>query len=160
MPALSQLQGSMQYLAANNIFNLTLKHQGFSPYACDGFTGGAAVCLGRTEFCGSGREGRSQTSSLTNSIPVARSSTTPFGTAGTGVPAGGHAMDMIGAGNILGVPFIFYVSDHDQLNDNDGTQYIDFSLLLPSNNTPNQQPQIVFGDMGGAVAVAVITQHP
>jgi hypothetical protein len=159
VPALSQLQGSMQYLAANNIFNLTLKHQGFSPYACDGFTGGAAYAWAGLNSAGQGvkvdpdfifDELYSGSAVEYDAVRYSRA----------GVPAGGHAMDMIGAGNVLGVPFIFYVSDHDQLDDDDGTQYVDFSLLLPSNNTPNQQPQIVFGDMGGAVAVAVITQHP
>ncbi len=159
VPALSQLQGSMQYLSGNNILNLTLKHQGFSPFVCDGFNGGLPYAWAGLNSAGQGV--KVDPNFIFNEL--SSGSAVEYDGVwynGIGVPAGGHAMDIISAGNILGIPFIFYVSDHDQLHDNNGTQYIDFSFLVPSNNTPNQQPLLLWGQMSGAVAVAVITQHP
>jgi hypothetical protein len=42
---------------------------------------------------------------------------------------GGHWVELTGAGSILGVPWITYVSDHDQSNDGSGTGKVDFSFL-------------------------------
>ena len=69
-------------------------------------------------------------------------------------------MDIIGAGTTDDRPWIMYVSDHLQTNqdpaDRLGTQYVDFSYLDPTAT----QPKLVQGQMSGALAVAVMTQHP
>jgi hypothetical protein len=181
-PAISQLQGAMQYLSDNQI-NLTLKHQGYSPFLCDGFTGGVNLNFQGAQSLGQGT--RVDPNFIYNE--VRRDSAVEYDAvwySGLGLPAGGHAMDIIGAGTFFGYPWIYYVSDHRQttcpgrlkngtcpqfLDDDKGTTYtmngktrmlIDFSFLIPSTKTPNQQPLVVYGQMNGAVAVAVMTQHP
>ena len=44
-------------------------------------------------------------------------------------PGGGHFVEVTGAGRILGVPWITYVSDHDHTDDTKGTGKVDFSFL-------------------------------
>lgn len=43
---------------------------------------------------------------------------------------GGHFVEVIGAGTILGIPWIMHMSDHDQTRDDRGTGLVDFSFLL------------------------------
>jgi len=184
-PALSQLRGSLWYLSDNNILNLTLKHQGLSPFSCDGFNGAANVNFKGLVSTGQGtkvdptfiyNEVRNDSAVEYDGVWYNRFAQ----------PAGGHAMDIVGAGTTKNRAWIYYVSDHLQtkcgaqrnkdgscpffINDDKGTTYtgkdgkqhmiVDFSYLIPSNLTPNQQPLIYGGQMNGAYAVSVMTQHP
>lgn len=162
VPSITQLQDSMQYLSGNNIANLTLKHQGVSPFQCDAFNGGQnVVWAGLTS---NGQGAKVDPTFIFNEIQAGSA----FEYDGVWYnrlgPSGGHAMDIIGAGTTNEIPWIAYVSDHLQTDqdpgDQLGTRYIDYSYIVPSNQTPNQQPILVYGAMNGALAVAVMTQHP
>ena len=112
-PTLSQLTGSMQYLSDNNILNLTLKHQGLSPFPCDGFSG-----AGNVNFKGlvSTGQGVSVNFNFINT-EVRNDSAVEYDAvwySQFGQPAGGHAMDIIGVGSAGGQNWIYYVSDHLQ----------------------------------------------
>ena len=183
-PALSQLKGSMWYLSDNNILNLTLKHQGLSPFPCDGFNGAANVNF--KGLVSTGQGARVDFNFIYNE--VSKDSAVEYDGVWysmIGQPAGGHAMDIIAAGTTNGLAWIYYVSDHLQtkcgtkrnkdgscpqfINDDKGTTYtlngkkkmlVDASYLIPSNKTPNQQPLIWGGQMNGAYVVSVMTQHP
>jgi len=168
---LPQLQGLMQYLKNSNILNLTLKHQGNSPFG-DGFTGAANVNFAGLTSNGQGAIVTPQF--IFNEVQA--NSAVEYGDQR-------HVMDIVGAGSILGAPFILYVSDHLQtacsvnkkpcppnklINDDKGTQYIDFSFLCQAGRGENdpckpkltQQPVAVYGSQDGLAAVDVFTQRP
>lgn len=42
---------------------------------------------------------------------------------------GGHAVEVVGAGTIFGIPWVMHMSDYDQSDDTKGTDRIDFSFL-------------------------------
>ncbi len=158
VPVISQVFGSMQYLSRNGI-NLTLKHQGSSPFQCDGFTGARNYTVAGLTSTGQGAT--VDPNFIINEI--AADSAVEYNGVWynrLGQPLGGHVMDVIGAGTTGGRPWIMYVSDHLQTNqdptDRLGTDKIDFSYLQPTSG----QPKIIQGQMNGAYAVAVITQHP
>jgi len=159
VPVISQVMGSMQYLGKNGINNLTLKHQGQSPFQCDGFTGARNYSIAGLTSTGQGT--KVDPNFIINEV-TANSAVEYDGvwTNGLGQPLGGHVMDIVGAGTTAGRPWIMYVSDHLQTNDDPtdrfGTDKVDFSYLQPTSG----QPKIVQGQMNGAYAVAVITQHP
>ncbi len=162
VPSISQLEGTLQYLNAKNIANLTHKHQGLSPFQCDSFNGGQNVIWGGLTSNGQGA--KVDPNFIFNELQAGSAVEydgvwyNRFG------PSGGHAMDIIGAGTTNGRTWIAYVSDHLQTDrdptDQFGTRYVDYSYLLPNNQTPNQQPLLVYGQMNGALAVAVMTHHP
>jgi hypothetical protein len=152
------LPGYMTYLNGNNIA-LTLKHQGDDNA---GFSGANNVTVGNLTSMGQGNI--VQPSFINNEI--ANNSAVEYADAHPG--GGGHAMDIIGSGTVLGAPFILYVSDHDQLNDNNGTQYVDFSFLCKPGfsglklcaQDPTQAPVAWLGDEDGSTVDTVFTQHP
>ncbi|MGB7554097.1 MAG: hypothetical protein WBM04_06970 [Candidatus Korobacteraceae bacterium] len=169
LKVLPQLQGLMQYLKNNNILNLTLKHQGTSPFG-DGFTGGANVAFATLTSTGQGKIVSPQF--IFNEV---------LGNSAVEYGDMRHVMDVVGAGSILGAPFILYVSDHLQtacsvkpcppnkfINDDKGTEYVDFSFLCQAGRgqndacipDPAKQPVAVYGSQDGAAAVNVFTQRP
>ncbi len=159
VPVLSQVLGSMQYLKQNGIVGLTLKHQGLSPFPCDGFTGAQDYKWVGLASSGQG----TQVDPAFIFDEVSAGSAVEYDAVWynrLGQPLGGHVMDIIGAGTTAGRPWIQYVSDHLQTNqdptDRLGTKSIDFSYLQPTQG----QPKLVQGQMSGALVVAVITQHP
>jgi hypothetical protein len=146
---LPQLQGKLTYLAGIDVKNLVLKHQGLSPFAGDGFTGARNFTFaGLTSF---GQGTIVSPDFIFNEIRK-----------GEDVELGDlrHVMNVIGAGSILGFPFVLYVSDHIQTNgdpmDKLGTNHIDFSFLIPQ--AGGAQPKFVFGDQDGSSAVNVFTE--
>ena len=147
-----QLEGLLSYLSSVNINGLTVKHQGLSPFGGDTFTGANNVTVG-----GITSQGRGTIVDPNFIISEIR--------AGEDVLFGDdhHVVDIVGAGTILGAPFILYVSDHLQtakdamgnfINDNKGTGMIDFSFIVPQ---AGGQPKLVYGDQNGATAVDVIS---
>ena len=159
VPVVSQVLGSMQYLKQNGIVGLTLKHQGLSPFQCDGFTGAQNYTwVGLTS---TGQGTKVDPNFIFNEVSAG--SAVEYDAVWynrLGQPLGGHVMDIIGAGSTAGRPWIQYVSDHLQTNqdptDRLGTLQVDFSYLQPTQG----QPKLVGGQLSGALAVAVITQHP
>lgn len=151
------LKGYMLYLNRNNIA-LTLQHQGNDGL---GFTG-ANVTVGA--LTSTGRGNIVQPKFIYDEI--ANNSAVEYGDSHAG--GGGHAMDVIAAGSVLGAPFILYVSDHNQRNDTDGTQYIDASFLcapgVTSFGTCNQDltrnPVVWLGPEDGSTVDTVFSQHP
>ena len=159
VPVISQVLGSMQYLNKNGINNLTLKHQGLSPFQCDGFTG--ARNYNWVGLTSTGQGVKVDPNFIFNEVQA--NSAVEYDAVlfnGFGEAAGGHVMDIIGAGTTNGKPWIMYVSDHLQTNvdhyDQFGTTSVDFSYL----RTTAAQPLIVGGPQNGTYIVAVITQHP
>ncbi len=159
VPVISQVLGSMQYLNKNGINNLTLKHQGLSPFQCDGFTG--ARNYNWVGLTSTGQGVKVDPNFIINEVQA--NSAVEYDAVlfnGFGQAAGGHVMDIIGAGTTNGKPWIMYVSDHLQTNvdhyDQFGTTSVDFSYL----KTTAAQPLIVGGPQNGTYIVAVITQHP
>jgi hypothetical protein len=154
------LKGYMTYLNGNNIA-LTLKHQGNDGV---GFVGANNVTVGALTSTGQGNI--VQPDFIYNEI--LNNSAVEYGDEHAPAVGGGHAMDVIAAGSVLGAPFIFYVSDHKQKNDNDGTQYIDASFLCQPgvtsfgtcNPDATKAPVVLFGDEDGSKVDTVFTQHP
>ncbi len=149
------LRGYMDYLSAKGVMGLTLKHQGYAP-SCDGtvFDGGVNFAFAGLTSLGQGQT--VQPDFLYNEISAGRA--VEWGWSGS---AGGHAEEVICAGRILGLPFVARVSDHLQTDqdpaDNQGTEFIDFSFLVPSTSG---QPVLTGGLGSGAVVTTVLTQGP
>lgn len=70
---------------------------------------------------------------------------------------GGHFVEVVGAGTILGKPWIAHKSDHDQSDDTKGTDIIDFTFLEDSDGDGDLN--LVSGKAVANVAV-VFTQSP
>ncbi len=147
-----QLTGLMTYLSSVGVTGLSIKHQGLSPFAGDTFTGASNVNSAGLTSVGQGTI--VQPSFIFNELKAGED--VLFGTTS-------HVQDIVGAGSILGVPFIMYVSDHLQtargannqlINDDTGTQFVDFSFLVPQ---ANAQPKVVYGFQDGTTAVDVIS---
>lgn len=190
MPVASfeQLRGYMQYVANNNL-NLTLKHQGCS-------TNGGVKCTGNfngtANFPFAGLTSNKQggivdPNFIYNEISAGAAVKAGFARPeeGGGMNAdqdGGHAVSVIGAGSVLGLPFIVYLSDHVQtecananllpcplnmlINDNKGTDETDFSFLVQNpgmtcpDRIPNGQPVALLGFQNCDSVTNVMTQKP
>ncbi|MGE0887115.1 MAG: hypothetical protein AB7P14_26635 [Blastocatellales bacterium] len=61
---------------------------------------------------------------------------------------GGHRVEVVGAGKVLGVPWVMHQSDHVQGDDNQGTERVDFTYLFDvnSNGQLNLVNNVVDGD--------------
>jgi hypothetical protein len=150
--ALQGLQGKLTYLASVDVKNLVVKHQGASPFAGDGFTGANNVTFsGLTSF---GQGAVVQPSFIFNEIKRGEDvelayAYPPFGMNGA------HAVNVIGAGSILGIPWILYRSDHNQ-GVVGGTGAVDFSFILPQ--AAGAQPLLKYGYGDGGSAYRVVTE--
>lgn len=133
---LSQVQGVLQFLANQSHSLFKVKHQGTN--------GGANISQAGMTSTGSGASLTFQfiLDELTAGSALQGSFTYPGG--------GGHAIEIVGAGRVLDVPFLWYKSDHDQ-SDTDvfdffGTDELDFSFLDSNFNLVNEKnvPQLQF----------------
>ena len=122
-----QALGYMTYLQGHNILNLTLEHQGTSGQ----FTGANNYIFGKLTTTGQG-------AIVDPTYIIDQISGGSAVSGGIDYPGGGgHEVSIIGAGTILGAPFILYVSDHLQTpndpTDTMGTGEIDASFLCQPN---------------------------
>jgi hypothetical protein len=115
----SILRGKLTYLANNNLGNaVVVKHQANG----QGVGGGDFMAAGLTSH---GNGATPTASFITSEVCAGEDVELGF----TYPRGGGHFVELTGAGSILGVPWITYLSDHDQTNDASGTTKIDFSFL-------------------------------
>ncbi len=75
----------------------------------------------------------------------------------------GHMVEVVGAGYTLGSPFIYYVSDHFQTDDDTldqlGTDIVDFSSLEDTDQPPDGRVNLV-GEEGTPNAELVVSESP
>jgi hypothetical protein len=131
--ALQVIDGTLGYLAANGLGGLIVKHQH------DGVSGGARP--------GGGNYAAHGMISLGNGAPTANfiinevSKGEDVELGYVWATGGGHFVEVVGAGTILGVPWIAYKSDHEQTDvdptDTLGTGFTDFSFLVVANGHLN-----------------------
>jgi hypothetical protein len=144
------LQGKMSYLASVDVRYLVLQHQGKSPF--DAFTGANNVNFAGLISRGAGAV--VQPNFIFNQIKAGED--VELGYAGINA----HFVNVIGAGSILGIPFIISVSDHLQTpsdpKDNMGVGLPDFNFLVPQGG--GAQPMLVYGFGSGNSALVVYTE--
>jgi hypothetical protein len=150
--------GSMTYLISNN---LTLKyyHQGTSGR----FDGTQNIVLGSLSSIGKGQYVDPQF--IFNEIKDGAAIEGGFQ-----YDEGGHEVSIVGAGSILGAPFILYVSDHEQtpvdLTDTQGAGDVDFSYLCQPGRgedqacVPDPTQASPYAEEEGGTLTDIIMQHP
>jgi len=120
------LEGKLSYLGSNSLGGLRVFHQG----SVDGDNiGGMNVSASGVTSVGAGTTVTAQF--IENEIAAGEDVELGYLYEG----GSGHFVDVVGAGTILGDPWITYVSDHDQGVDTgplSGTQFVDFSFLADS----------------------------
>jgi len=142
------LTGKLQYLANNNLGSkVVVKHQARND---EGVGGGDFMAAGLTSH----GNGAAPTSSFILSEVCAGEDVELGFIYARG---GGHWVEITGAGSILGVPWITYVSDHDQTNDANGTGKVDFSFLK---DTDADGLLNLVNEGGSPNAQIVVTESP
>jgi hypothetical protein len=151
--ALQGLQGKLTYLASVDVRNLVVKFQGKSPFAGDGFDGSVKV-LNFAGLKAFGQGAVVDPNFIFNEIKTGEDvelayAYPPFGMNGA------HAVNVIGAGSILGIPWILSRSDHKQ-GAPGGTREVDFNFIVPQ--AGGAQPLLMYGYGSGGSAYRVVTE--
>lgn len=122
------LEGKLEYLADNGLGGeITVKHQDDGPVPGGGnFTRHGLTSQGN---------GAPTPEFLIEEVCAGEDVEVGY----TYPQGGGHWVNVVAAGFLLGVPYVFHVSDREQSDDTRGTDTVDFSFLLDTDgdNLPN-----------------------
>ena len=119
------LNGKLSYLAKNGLGNLVVKHQGM-------FGGGNVTVPGPDGKLGTPDDMTStgMGATVTPAFLISEVQAGEDVELGFLYPkGGGHRVEVLGAGTILGIPWVVHQSDYDQSDDAKGTGRLDFSFL-------------------------------